>query len=67
MSIVHWIIVIGVVVPLFGKGKISGLMGDLAQGMKSFRRGLQEDDPAETPPHKIQAGPSEISPPVAKS
>jgi sec-independent protein translocase protein TatA len=66
MSIVHWMIVIGVVVLLFGKGKISGLMGDVAQGMKSFRKGLQEDEPVETPPHNIQA-PSEISPPVGKS
>ena len=45
MSIVHWMIVVGVVVLLFGKGKISGLMGDLAQGMKSFKKGLQEDEP----------------------
>lgn len=67
MSIVHWMIVVGVVVLLFGKGKISGLMGDVAQGMKSFRKGLQEDDPAETPPHKTQASRSENSPPVAKS
>ena len=66
MSIVHWMIVVGVVVLLFGKGKISGLMGDVAQGMKSFRKGLQEDDPAETPPHTIQSAP-ETSPPVGKS
>ena len=45
MSIMHWAIVIGVVVLLFGRGKISGLMGDLAQGMKSFKKGLQEDEP----------------------
>ena len=67
MSIVHWMIVVGVVVLLFGKGKISGLMGDVAQGMKSFRKGLQEDDPAETPSLKTQANRSENSPPVVKS
>ncbi|QDM19168.1 twin-arginine translocase TatA/TatE family subunit [Tardiphaga sp. vice352] len=65
MSIVHWMIVVGVVVLLFGKGKISGVMGDVAQGMKSFRKGLQEDMPVETPPHNIQAA-SETST-VAKS
>lgn len=45
MSIVHWMIVIGVVVLLFGRGKISGLMGDVADGIKSFKKGMQEDEP----------------------
>ena len=66
MSIVHWMIVIGVVVLLFGKGKISGLMGDLAQGMKSFRRGLQDDETVGSLAKKTQ-GDSEKSPPVAES
>ncbi len=46
MSIAHWMIVIGVVVLLFGRNKISGLMGDVAQGIKSFKKGMQEDEPA---------------------
>ena len=55
MSIVHWMIVFGVVVLLFGRHKISDLMGDVAQGIKSFRKGMAEDGPAtvkpnETPP-----------------
>ena len=29
---------------LFGRGKISELMGDLAQGIKSFKKGMAEDD-----------------------
>lgn len=33
-----------------GKGKISAIMGDLATGMKSFRKGLKEDDSENTPP-----------------
>ena len=46
MSIWHWIIVGGVVLLLFGgKGKISDLMGDVAKGVKSFKKGLAEDDP----------------------
>ena len=49
-SIWHWIVVIGVVLLLFGRGKISDLMGDVAQGIKSFKKGLQDDDkPAEKP------------------
>jgi len=46
MSIWHWIIVGAVVLLLFGgKGKISDLMGDVAKGVKSFKKGLAEDDP----------------------
>ena len=45
MSIMHWMIVIAVVVLLFGRGKISGLMGDVAEGIKSFKRGMQEEEP----------------------
>lgn len=41
-SFVHWAIVILVIVLLFGRGKISDLMGDVAKGIKSFREGLSE-------------------------
>ncbi|HYN00156.1 MAG TPA: twin-arginine translocase TatA/TatE family subunit [Aestuariivirgaceae bacterium] len=43
-SIWHWAIVILIVVLLFGRGKISDLMGDVAKGIKSFKRGLAEED-----------------------
>jgi sec-independent protein translocase protein TatA len=45
MSIMHWMIVVAVVVLLFGRGKISGLMADVADGIKSFKKGMQEDGP----------------------
>ena len=44
MSIWHWIIVIAVVLLLFGRGKISDLMGDVAQGIKAFKKGMSDDD-----------------------
>jgi sec-independent protein translocase protein TatA len=48
LSIWHWIVVIAVVLLLFGRGKISDLMGDVAQGIKAFKKGMQDDDkPAE--------------------
>jgi sec-independent protein translocase protein TatA len=51
MSIWHWIIVLAVGLLLFGgRGKISELMGDFAKGIKSFKKGLSEDDKAEEPP-----------------
>jgi sec-independent protein translocase protein TatA len=48
-SIWHWAIVILIVVLLFGRGKISDLMGDVAKGIKSFKRGLSEDETADEP------------------
>ena len=46
MSIGIWqvVIVAVIVVLLFGRGKISELMGDVAKGIKSFKKGLAEDD-----------------------
>tara|TARA_B100000963_G_scaffold181006_1_gene157329 strand:+ start:1499 stop:1687 length:189 start_codon:yes stop_codon:yes gene_type:complete len=36
-------IVVALVVLLFGRGKISELMGDVAKGIKSFKKGLTDD------------------------
>jgi sec-independent protein translocase protein TatA len=44
LSIWKLAIIGGIIVLLFGKGKISGMMGDLAQGIKSFKRGMSEDE-----------------------
>lgn len=44
----HWIIVLAVVFLLFGTGRISGLMGDVAKGIKSFKKGMADED--EVPP-----------------
>lgn len=38
-SIWHWLIVLVIVLLLFGKGKISDVMGDMAKGVKSFKKG----------------------------
>jgi sec-independent protein translocase protein TatA len=47
-SIWHWIIVGLIVVLLFGRGKISEMMGDVAKGIKAFKKGMSEDDTAPT-------------------
>lgn len=44
LSIWHWALVILVVVLLFGRGKISDLMGDVAKGIKSFKKGMADDE-----------------------
>jgi sec-independent protein translocase protein TatA len=44
-SIWHWLIVLVVVLVLFGGGgKISRLMGDFGKGLKSFKKGMKEED-----------------------
>ena len=47
LSIWHWIIVLVVVLLLFGRNKISDLMGDVAQGIKAFKKGMAEDEKPE--------------------
>ena len=49
MSIGFWqiAIVVVLVVLLFGRGKISDLMGDVAKGIKSFKKGMATDLPEE--------------------
>ena len=70
-SIWHWLVVLLVVMLLFGSGKVSGLMGDFAKGIKSFKANMAEDDgtKAKTPPvaaptPSLEAGrtPTEIPP-----
>ncbi|MBO6757136.1 MAG: twin-arginine translocase TatA/TatE family subunit [Roseibium sp.] len=48
MGISVWqiLIIAVIVVLLFGRGKISELMGDVAKGIKSFKKGMAEDDTA---------------------
>ena len=47
-SIWHWLIVGAVLLLVFGgRGKISDMMGDVAKGIKAFKKGMAEDDSAE--------------------
>jgi len=59
----HWLIVLLVVVVLFGKGKVSDFMGDVAKGIKAFKKGLAdepetdkaaESEKKEEPPKRIE-------------
>ena len=61
MGISFWqiAIVVVLVVLLFGRGKISSLMGDLAKGIKSFKKGMSSDDSNQT---KIQPSEEKIQP-----
>ena len=46
-SMWHWLIVLAIVLLLFGGGKISGLMGDFAKGIKAFKKGMKDDEDEE--------------------
>ena len=50
LSIWHWLVVGAVVLLVFGgRNKISDMMGDVAKGIKAFKKGMAEDDaPAKT-------------------
>ncbi|KUO66643.1 MAG: hypothetical protein APF80_16850 [Alphaproteobacteria bacterium BRH_c36] len=43
-SVTHWIILLVIVVLLFGSGRISSVMADVAKGIKSFKKGMADDD-----------------------
>ncbi|WP_159951345.1 twin-arginine translocase TatA/TatE family subunit [Rhizobium sp. 18065] len=47
-SLWHWIIVLAIVLLLFGRGKIPELMGDVAKGIKSFKKGISDEDEQDT-------------------
>ncbi len=63
LSPIHWMLVIGLAVLLFGgKGKISGIMGDFAKGIKAFKAGMKEpeEETAIVPP-------AQVAPPTSAS
>jgi sec-independent protein translocase protein TatA len=58
MSIWHWVIVIAVIALLFGgRGKLSGLMGDAAKGIRAFKDGLKDDDKKDGPAEGVSSLP----------
>ena len=55
LSLPHLLIVALVVLVLFGRGRISEMMGDFGKGIKSFKQGMSDEDnkPASPPPAQI--------------
>jgi sec-independent protein translocase protein TatA len=70
-SLTHWLVVILVIVLLFGRGRISDLMGDFAKGINSFKKGLNDDgtpaNPTSPPPQVTQNSASPAKSPVEES
>jgi sec-independent protein translocase protein TatA len=71
LSIWHWLVVGVIILLLFGKGRFSDMMGDVAKGLKSFKKGMtEEDEPAATraaePPRRLTDEAAAV-PPVERS
>ena len=62
LSPIHWLIVIGVGAVLFGgRGKLSGIMGDAAKGIRAFKDGLSDETAKTETPPPVGAIPSETT------
>jgi sec-independent protein translocase protein TatA len=62
-SVWHIILIAVVAVVLFGgAGRLSGLMGDAAKGIRAFREGLKNEDEPETPPAATTQAPPQPLP-----
>ena len=70
-SLIHWIILGVIILLLFGGNRFSAMMKDVANGLKSFKQGLAEDEkpdvarpqePRALPPHTDQRDPIDVTP-----
>lgn len=62
MSLWHWIIVLVVVLLVFGAGKLPNVMGDMAKGVKAFKKGMKEEDEPAADPKLTENKPGENAP-----
>jgi sec-independent protein translocase protein TatA len=60
LSIWHWLIVGIVLLLLFGKGRFSDMMGDVAKGLKSFKKGMTEEEEENRAPPTRPAEPPRL-------
>lgn len=65
-SIWHWLVVLVIVLVLFGRGRVSEIMGDFGKGIKSFKEGMNEEkgekaEKASTPAAQISSQPADPS------
>lgn len=60
MSLMHWLIVGILVILLFGGSRFSNMMGDVAKGIKQFKKGMAEEDEPNKPsqPTRIEGTPA---------
>jgi sec-independent protein translocase protein TatA len=61
------LIVAVVILVLFGRGRISEMMGDFGKGISSFKKGMSEEDSKPTPAAKIEAPAADPAPAESKT
>lgn len=62
LSLSHILILAVVVVLLLGGGRFSNLMGDVAKGIKNFKKGMAEEDAAPPrPPQRLESQPESLA------
>lgn len=66
-SIWHWVIVLIVVLILFGRGRVSEIMGDFGKGIKSFKKGLNEEEEKASAPAPRIEGPAHEAKPASEA
>ncbi|MFA5989503.1 MAG: twin-arginine translocase TatA/TatE family subunit [Sphingomonas sp.] len=54
-SLMHWLLFGGVAILVLGGGRFSNMMGDVAKGIKQFKKGMSEEDEAQREPTRIDA------------
>ena len=71
LSIWHWLIVGAVLLLVFGgRGKISDMMGDVAKGIKAFKKGMTEEEAnaaSDAPVKSLDHQPSDVVKPRAEA
>lgn len=72
LSIWHWLIVLVIVLVLFGRGKVSEIMGDFGKGIKSFKQGMNEEDEpksgkSDSKPAQITSSQGDAAPSASES
>jgi sec-independent protein translocase protein TatA len=61
-SLWHWIVVLVIVLVLFGRGRVSEIMGDFGKGIKSFKQGMSEEETKPgAPPAQIPAPQQDVT------
>ncbi len=65
-SIWQILIVVLLVVLLFGRGKISALMGDMAKGIKAFKRGMADEPEDARKVERVEDEPIDVTPAAQK-
>ena len=66
-SLWHWLVVGILVLLLFGRGRFSDMMGDVAKGIKSFKKGMSEEEEAASAPPRRLAEDKKLEVPTDRS